>query len=82
MLKKNYSEKCDIWSIGVVMYVLLCGYPPFNGANDKAIIESVLKGKYSLDEPEWDDISEEAKDLIKKLLDYDPAKRISAGEAL
>ena len=82
VLKKNYSEKCDIWSIGVVMYVLLCGYPPFNGANDKAIIESVLKGKYSLDEPEWDDISEEAKDLIKKLLDYDPAKRISAGEAL
>jgi calcium-dependent protein kinase len=81
-LKKKYTEKCDIWSIGVVMYVLLCGYPPFNGANDKAIIESVLKGKFSLDEPEWDEISSEAKDLVKRMLEYDPSKRITAGDAL
>lgn len=82
VLKKKYNEKCDIWSIGVVMYVLLCGYPPFNGANDKAIIEAVLKGKFSLDEPEWDDISYEAKDLVRKMLEYDPSKRINAGDAL
>lgn len=82
VLKKKYTEKCDIWSIGVVMYVLLCGYPPFNGANDKAIIESVLKGKFSLDEPEWDEISSEAKDLVKRMLEYDPSKRITAGDAL
>jgi calcium-dependent protein kinase len=82
VLKKNYTEKCDVWSIGVILYILLCGYPPFNGANDKQIIEAVLRGKYTLDEPEWEDISEEAKDLVRKMLEYDPAKRISAAEAL
>ena len=49
VLKKNYDEKCDLWSIGVIMYILLCGYPPFNGANDKQIIEAVLKGKFTLE---------------------------------
>jgi calcium-dependent protein kinase len=82
VLKKNYSAKCDIWSIGVILYILLCGYPPFNGANDKQIIESVLKGKYTLDEPEWDDISEDAKDLVRRMLEYDPKKRITASDAL
>lgn len=71
----------------MILYILLCGYPPFNGANDKQIIEAVLKGKFTLDgnlyshynsEPEWDEVSEEAKDLVRKLLTFDPAKRISA----
>jgi calcium-dependent protein kinase len=81
-LKKKYNEKCDIWSLGVILYILLCGYPPFNGANDKQIIESVLKGKFTLDEPEWDEISADAKDLVKNMLKYDPDKRISASDAL
>ena len=54
----------------------------FNGANDKQIIESVLKGRYTLEEPEWEDISPDAKDLVKKMLEYDPAKRTSAADAL
>jgi calcium-dependent protein kinase len=82
VLKKKYTAKCDIWSIGVILYILLCGYPPFNGANDKQIIDAVLKGKYTLDEPEWDDISADAKDLVRKMLEYDPSKRISAADAL
>ena len=78
VLKKSYNEKCDLWSCGVILYILLCGYPPFNGANDKQIIEAVLKGKYTLDEPEWDDVCEDAKDLVRRLLTYDPDKRITA----
>ena len=82
VLKKSYNEKCDLWSCGVILYILLCGYPPFNGANDKQIIEAVLKGKYTLDEPEWDDVCEDAKDLVRRLLTYDPEKRITASEAI
>ncbi len=82
VLKKSYNEKCDLWSCGVILYILLCGYPPFNGANDKQIIEAVLKGKFTLDEPEWDDVSDDAKDIVKKLLTLDPEKRVSANDAL
>lgn len=82
VLNKSYTEKCDIWSLGVILYILLVGYPPFNGSDDKKIIDAVKKGKYTLDEPEWDDVSEEAVDLVRKCLTYDADKRISAGEAL
>lgn len=82
VLNKSYNEKCDIWSLGVILYILLVGYPPFNGSDDKKIIDAVKKGKYTLDEPEWDDVSEEAVDLVKKCLTYDPDKRISASDAL
>lgn len=82
VLKKNYDQKCDLWSCGVILYILLCGYPPFNGGNDKQIIQAVLAGKYLLDEPEWETVSAEAKDLVKHLLMYEPEKRISAKDAL
>lgn len=82
VLNKSYNEKCDIWSLGVILYILLVGYPPFNGSEDKKIIDAVKKGVYTLDEPEWDDVSSEAIDLVKKCLTYDPEKRISASEAL
>jgi len=82
VLNKSYNEKCDIWSLGVILYILLVGYPPFNGSDDKKIIEAVKKGKYTLDEPEWDDVSEEAIDLVRKCLTYDPDKRVSASDAL
>lgn len=90
MLKKSYNEKCDLWSCGVILYILLCGYPPFNGTSDKLIIEAVKTGHYTLDgrlrevtvEPEWDEISEDAKDLVRKLLTHNYDKRISAEQAL
>jgi calcium-dependent protein kinase len=49
VLNKSYNEKCDVWSCGVILYILLCGYPPFNGNNDKEIIQAVKKGVYTLD---------------------------------
>ncbi len=82
VLKREYNEKCDLWSIGVVLYVLLSRTPPFPGRNDKEIIKNVQKGAYDFDGSEWKDISDDAKDLINKLLAYDPMKRISAKEAL
>lgn len=82
VLKKDYNEKCDLWSIGVILYVLLSGTPPFGGKSDKDIIKNVQKGVYDFDEKDWKNISEEAKDLINKLLTYEPSKRISAKDAL
>ena len=82
VLKEVYDEKCDIWSIGVIFYVLLCGYPPFNGDTDIEIMQNVQRGQFFFPEEEWDVISPEAKDLIRKMLTYDPAKRISAKDIL
>merc|ERR1712050_399501 len=82
VLKRNYDEKCDVWSSGVIMYILLCGYPPFNGPNDKIIFQRVLEGKFAFPEEDWNGISKQAKDLIKKMLCYDPAKRSHTAECL
>lgn len=82
VLKRNYDEKCDVWSSGVIMYILLCGYPPFNGANDKVIFQRVLEGKFAFPDEDWDGISKQAKDLIKRMLCYDPSKRISVAECV
>jgi calcium-dependent protein kinase len=81
VLKKNYDAKCDIWSCGVILYIMLCGKPPFAGRNETEIMKNVLKGKYTLEGDAWSVISEEAKDLVQKMLEYDPAKRLSALEA-
>lgn len=70
VLRNNYDEKCDLWSIGVILYILLCGYPPFNGPNDDQIIKRVKLGKFSTEEEEWKHISPEAIDLVKRLLAY------------
>ena len=77
----DYNEKCDIWSIGVIMFILLSGSPPFNGNDDDEILKMVKKGEYYLEGRTWNYISKNAKDLLKKMLTYDPKKRISAAEA-
>lgn len=82
VINKNYSEKCDLWSVGVILYVLLSGTPPFPGNTDKEILKRVTKGAFDFNGSEWNAISDEAKDLINQLLTYEPSKRISAKEAL
>lgn len=81
-MNKKYDEKCDIWSCGVILYILLCGFPPFNGETDKEIMEKVKKGVYNFDFDEWKNISTEAKNFIKKMLEYDPIKRYDAEQAI
>lgn len=82
VLRKKYDEKCDVWSCGVILYILLCGYPPFGGASDQEILKRVEKGKFSFDPAEWSQISSDVKDLIRAMLEYDPARRITAADAL
>ena len=82
ILKRNYDEKCDVWSAGINMYILLCGYPPFSGSDDDQILKKISVGRFFFPSPEWDDISSEAKDLITKMLNPDPSVRISAKDAL
>lgn len=65
VLNKSYSNKCDIWSIGVIVYILLSGVPPFNGSSDQEIMRKVRAGKFSFDEKCWQKISERAKDFIR-----------------
>lgn len=77
-----YDEKCDVWSCGVIMYILLCGEPPFKGKNHKEIFDKIQIGKFSFNRPIWKQVSREAKMMIIRMLTYDPAERISAQEAL
>lgn len=81
VMNKKYDRACDVWSIGVIAYTLLAGYPPFNGKNEKEIYEEVKEGKFRFSSPRWDDISVSAKDFICKVLKKDPKLRISAAEA-
>jgi calcium-dependent protein kinase len=68
--------------MGVILYILLSGYPPFNGPNDNEIMKAVVEGKYSFSGPEWKNISNDAKDLIKNLLQYDPATRFDCEQIM
>ena len=82
VLKGNYDKSCDIWSLGVILFVFLCGYPPFEGDNNKEIFRNVLKQKLTFDPAEWNTISDSAKDLVTKMLAKDPAQRITAQQCL
>jgi calcium-dependent protein kinase len=82
VINRMYDEKCDVWSCGVIMYILLCGSPPFKGKNHREIFEKIKAGKFQFAQPEWQLVSREAKMLIKKMLTYNPDERISAEEAL
>lgn len=93
----HYDKRCDLWSLGVIAYILLCGYPPFSGNCEQdcgwnrgencrtcqeLLFESIQEGRFSFPENDWKDVSEEAKDLIRGLLVKQAPKRLSASEVL
>jgi len=82
VLKGNYNEKCDIWSIGAMTYLLLCGQYPFNGTSDKEIFDNILNSNIKFNSPMWNKISNNAKSFVKLCLEKNPDKRPSAITAL
>ncbi|PUZ68472.1 hypothetical protein GQ55_2G031600 [Panicum hallii var. hallii] len=82
VLMKDYGCKVDVWSAGVIIYILLSGVPPFWDETEQGIFEQVLKGKLDFSSDPWPSISESAKDLVRKMLNRDPRKRLTAHEAL
>lgn len=82
VLHHRYDRSCDLWSIGIVAYILLCGYPPFNGYSDAEIFSSILTGELIFEPDRWDGVSEEAKDFVRCLLNRDSHLRPPAELAL
>ncbi|XP_069824123.1 serine/threonine-protein kinase 33 [Dendropsophus ebraccatus] len=78
----DYSQQCDIWSIGVIMYMLLSGDPPFMGSSEEKLFEHIKRGDLIFSSAVWQSVSEAAKDVLQKLLRVDPADRITANELL
>ncbi|XP_056128845.1 MAP kinase-activated protein kinase 2 [Lampris incognitus] len=81
---EKYDKSCDMWSLGVIMYILLCGYPPFYSNHGLAISPGMKRrirmGQYEFPDPEWSDVSEEAKRLIQTLLKTEPTQRMTITE--
>ncbi|CAL5076755.1 unnamed protein product [Urochloa decumbens] len=82
VLMKDYGCKVDVWSAGVIIYILLSGVPPFWDESEQGIFEQVLKGELDFSSDPWPSISESAKDLVRKMLNRNPKKRLTAHEAL
>jgi len=78
----GYDREVDLWSIGVITYIMLCGFPPFYGDSVPEIFEQIMDANFDYPADYWSDISSEAKDFINKLLVVDVAKRMTADEAL
>ncbi|XP_020809864.1 calcium/calmodulin-dependent protein kinase type 1 isoform X1 [Drosophila serrata] len=82
LAQKPYGKAVDVWSIGVISYILLCGYPPFYDENDANLFAQILKGEFEFDSPYWDEISESAKHFIRNLMCVTVEKRYTCKQAL
>ncbi|CAL0299469.1 unnamed protein product [Lupinus luteus] len=82
VLRKQYGPECDVWSAGVIIYILLSGVPPFWDETEQGIFEQVLKGELDFISEPWPSISASAKDLVRRMLIRDPKKRLTAHEVL
>ncbi|KTG00189.1 hypothetical protein cypCar_00027184 [Cyprinus carpio] len=82
LAQKPYSKAVDCWSIGVITYILLCGYPPFYEETETRLFSKIMKAQYEFDSPFWDDISESAKDFIRNMMQKNPKMRYDTEQAL
>merc|ERR1719222_1191188 len=76
------SGAVDVWSAGVILYILLCGFPPFYEEELPALFDQILHARFDFPSPWWDNISKEAKDLVKAMLVIDPAARLTAAQVM
>lgn len=79
---KSYSQQCDVWALGIIMYMLLCGYPPFRAKDESVLYELIREANVKFDDKVWTAVSEEGKNCILGMLKLDPAHRLSAAEVL
>ena len=82
VLHRSYGTEADMWSIGVIAYILLCGSRPFWARTESGIFRAVLKAEPNFEEEPWPLLSHEAKDFVKRLLNKDYRKRMTAAQAL
>mmetsp|Transcript_2727 Transcript_2727/g.12161 ORF Transcript_2727/g.12161 Transcript_2727/m.12161 type:complete len:449 (-) Transcript_2727:3541-4887(-) len=82
VIRKDYDEKADIWSVGVILYIMLSGKMPFYGRTDTDCLRSTLSGRYSFQHRNWETVSEAAKEIVAAMLRYNPSDRPSATELL
>ncbi|RAL40407.1 hypothetical protein DM860_006477 [Cuscuta australis] len=82
VLRRRYGKEIDVWSAGVILYILLSGFPPFYAENENGIFREILKARVDLESDPWPSISSGAKDLIRRMLTVDPERRITAAAAL
>ncbi|KAK9684620.1 hypothetical protein RND81_10G221100 [Saponaria officinalis] len=82
VLKRNYGPEVDIWSAGVILYILLCGVPPFWAETEQGVALAILRGQLDFKREPWPQISDNAKSLVKQMLEPDPKKRLTAQQVL
>ncbi|XP_071686006.1 calcium-dependent protein kinase 7-like [Rutidosis leptorrhynchoides] len=82
VLKRNYGPEVDVWSAGVILYILLCGVPPFWAETEQGVAQAILRSEINFDRDPWSKVSEKAKDLVKKMLNPDPNLRLTAQQVL
>ena len=82
VLRQKYNKECDLWSVGVILYMFIVGHAPFDGLDDDEITTNIQRGVYRKNDKRWLRASKEVKDLIKKLLTYRPSQRLTAIQAL
>uniref|UniRef100_A0A6P6FZF7 non-specific serine/threonine protein kinase n=1 Tax=Ziziphus jujuba TaxID=326968 RepID=A0A6P6FZF7_ZIZJJ len=82
VLKRNYGPEVDVWSAGVILYILLCGVPPFWAETEQGVAQAIIRSLVDFKRDPWPRVSDNAKDLVKKMLEPDPNKRLTAQEVL